>query len=405
MSASGQGGLTAIVDAFRRGRSSMDVYAHVVEREDARRPGAREGTVLSTDATAQGSDDDRFVLMTEPFRRELRAHCYRMLGSVEEAEDVLQETYVRAWRSYARFEGRSSLRVWLYRIATNSCLTALQRRDRRMLPSGLAAPSDDPDGEAGAAERDSRWLEPMPDALVTPDSEDPSAIAAARASLRLALIASLQHLPARQRAVLMLRDVLDLPAAEVAAIVGMSIPAVKSALQRARARLEQVAPKAEQVVEPTEPQALALLEQYITAFEQSDLALLERALRADATLEMTSSGTWFAGKQNCLRFIRRFLGSPGLYRMLPTVANGQPAVAAYRRGEDGVHHAFALVVLTTTDAGIARITLFNEPRLFAAFGFPSEPTADLHKPTLPDPRRACDARETHSTRGSTPRPA
>ena len=341
--------------------------------------------MLSTDATAPGSDDDRFVLMTEPFRRELRAHCYRMLGSIEEAEDVLQETYVRAWRSYERFEGRSSLRVWLYRIATNSCLTALQRRDRRMLPSGLAAPSEDPDGEAGAAERDSRWLEPMPDALVTPDSEDPSAIAAARASLRLALIASLQHLPARQRAVLMLREVLDLPAAEVAAILGMSIPAVKSALQRARARLEQVAPKAEQVAEPTEPQALALLEQYITAFEQSDLALLESALRADATLEMTSSGTWFAGKHNCLRFIRRFLGSPGLYRMLPTVANGQPAVAAYRRDEDGVHHAFALVVLTTTDAGIARITLFNEPSLFAAFGFPNEPTADLHKPTLPDP--------------------
>jgi RNA polymerase sigma-70 factor, ECF subfamily len=296
-----------------------------------------------------------------------------MLGSVEEAEDVLQETYMRAWRSYGRFEGRSSLRVWLYRIATNTCLTALKHRDRRMLPSGLGAPSEDPDGEVAAAGSDSRWLEPMPDALVTPESEDPSAIASARANLRLALIASLQHLPARQRAVLILRDVLDIPAAEVAEMLDTSIPAVKSALQRARARLEQVAPHLDRLAEPTEPQALALLDQYISAFEQSDLALLERALRTDATLEMTSSGTWFAGKRNCLRFIRRFLGSPGVYRMLPTLANGQPAVAAYRRNEDGVHRAFALVVLTTTDTGIARIALFNEPRLFATFGFAIEP--------------------------------
>jgi RNA polymerase sigma-70 factor (ECF subfamily) len=303
-----------------------------------------------------------------------------MLGSVQEAEDVVQETYMRAWRSYGRFEGRSSMRVWLYRIATNACLTALQHRDRRILPSGLAAPSEDPDGEAGVVGPDSRWLEPMPDALVTPESEDPSVIAAARASLRLALIASLQHLPARQRAVLILRDVLDLPAAAVAPMLDMSIPAVKSALQRARARLEQVAPQADELAEPTEPRALALLDQYIAAFEQADLTLLERALRTDATLEMTSSGTWFAGKQNCLRFIRRFLGSPGVYRMLPTLANGQPAVAAYRRNEDGVHQAFALVALTTTDTGIARITLFNEPGLFAIFGFPIEPTADLGGP-------------------------
>jgi RNA polymerase sigma-70 factor (ECF subfamily) len=268
-------------------------------------------------------------------------------------------------------EGRSSLRVWLYRIATNVCLTALQHRDRRMLPSGLAAPSEDPDTETGIARPDSRWLEPMPDALVTPESEDPSAIAAARASLRLALIASLQYLPTRQRAVLILRDVLDLPAAEVAQMLDMSTVAVKSALQRARARLEQVAPQAAELAEPSEPRALALLDQYIAAFEQSDLALLERALRTDATLEMTSSGTWFAGKQNCLRFIRRFLGSRGVYRMLPTLANGQPAAAAYRRNEGGVHQAFALVVLTTRPTGIARITLFNDPRLFATFGFPS----------------------------------
>jgi len=316
-------------------------------------------------------DDDRFLRETEPFRRELRAHCYRMLGCVEEAEDVLQETYLRAWHSYGRFEGRSSVRVWLYRIATNACLTALQRGERRVLPSSLTAPSENPDTDAGPAAPQVRWLDPIPDALVTPESENPSAVAATRASVRLAMIASLQHLPGRQRAVLILRDVLDVPAAEVAQMLDMSSAAVKSALQRARARIEQVAPRAEELTEPTEAKALALLDQYITAFEQADLALLERALRVDAALEMTSSGTWFAGNRNCLRFIRRFLGSPGVYRMLPTRANGQPAAAAYRRNKSGVHEAFAFVVLTTTTTGIARITLFSDVRLFARFGFPT----------------------------------
>jgi RNA polymerase sigma-70 factor, ECF subfamily len=324
-------------------------------------------------------DEDRFMRETEPFRRELRAHCYRMLGSVEEAEDVLQDTYLRAWRSWRRFEGRSSVRVWLYRIATNACLTALQHRERRMLPSSLGAPSDNPEAEAGPAAPHVRWLEPIPDALMTPESENPSAIVATRASVRLAVIASLQHLPSRQRAVLILRDVLDVPAAEVAQMLDMSSAAVKSALQRARARLEQVAPQADDLAEPTEAKALALLNQYIAAFEQADLALLEQALRADAALEMTSSGTWFAGNRTCLRFIGRFLGSPGVYRMLPTRANGQPAAAAYRLSEAGVHEAFALVVLTTTTTGIARITLFSDLRLFSTFGFPTIHPAGLRE--------------------------
>jgi RNA polymerase sigma-70 factor (ECF subfamily) len=315
------------------------------------------------------SDGGEFTRATEPFRRELLAHCYRMLGSVHEAEDVLQETYLRAWRSWDRFEGRSSVRVWMYRIATNACLTALQGRARRTLPSGLGAPSVDPDAAPRPAGPEVRWLEPIPDALVTPESEDPAAIAAARANLRLALIASLQHLPARQRAVLILRDVLELPAAEVAQMLGTSTAAVKSALQRARARLAQVQPRADELAEPSEPAAIALLDQYIAAFEQADLAALERALRADATLEMTPSSTWFAGNRNCLRFIARFLRSPDVYRMRATRANGQPAVAAYRRDEHGVHRAFSLVVLTTTTTGIARIALFDDPRLFATFGF------------------------------------
>jgi len=335
--------------------------------------------VSSAQGTDSPSDDDRFSHETEPFRRELRAHCYRMLGSVEEAEDVLQETYLRAWRSYGQFEGRSSVRVWLYRIATNACLTALQHGERRLLPSGLAAPSESPDADVGPAGPQVRWLDPIPDALITAESDNPSAIAAMRASVRLAMVASLQHLPSRQRAVLILRDVLDVPAAEVAQMLDMSTAAVKSALQRARARIEQVAPQVEELAEPAEPAALALLDQYITAFEQADLALLERALRTDAALEMTSSGTWFAGNRNCLRFIRRFLGSPGVYRMLPTRANGQPAVAAYRRNENGIHAAFALVVLTTTTTGIARITLFSDLRLFRMFGFPSVHPGNLRE--------------------------
>jgi RNA polymerase sigma-70 factor (ECF subfamily) len=318
---------------------------------------------------------DEFARATEPFRRELLAHCYRMSGSVDEAEDLVQETYLRAWRAYDRFEGRSSLRVWLYRIATNACLTALQHRSRRVLPSGLAGPSEDPDGEATMVGPEVRWVEPIPNALVAPEAEDPSTIATVNANLRLALTASLQYLPARQRAVLILRDGLDLPAAEVAQMLDTSTAAVKSALQRARGRLEQVSPQAEELTEPTEPEACALLDRYIAAFERGDLVLLEQILRDDATLEMTASATWFAGKRNCLRFIRRFLGSPDLYRMLPTTANGQSAAAAYRRSEDGTYQAFAIVVLTTTTAGIARIALFNDPRSFTTFGLPpTQPT-------------------------------
>jgi RNA polymerase sigma factor (sigma-70 family) len=166
-----------------------------------------EEAVSSAPKTGSPFENDQFVRATEPFRRELRAHCYRMLGSVEEAEDVLQDTYLRAWRSYARFEGRSSLRVWLYQIATNACLTALQHGNRRVLPSGVAAPSEDPDADPGAAGSEARWLDPIPDELITAESEDPAVIAATRAGVRLALIASLQHLPSRQRAVLILRDV------------------------------------------------------------------------------------------------------------------------------------------------------------------------------------------------------
>jgi RNA polymerase sigma-70 factor (ECF subfamily) len=306
---------------------------------------------------------DEFVRAAEPCRRELLAHCYRMLGSADEAEDAVQETYLRAWRGYGAFEHRSSVRSWLYRIATNACLTALEQRGRRALPSGLGAPALDPDAPPGPAEPSVDWLEPMPDALVTPESDDPAAIVAAREWLRLALIASLQYLPARQRAVLLLREVLGFPAAEVASMLGISTPAVKSALQRARARLDEVSPAPERVIEPTEPRARELLGQYIAGFENADTRALEKALRADASIEMAGASTWFSGRETCLRYLAHEIGSPGDWRMIPVLANGQPAAAAYYRGA-----AFGLGVLTVTQAGISRITVFGGgPDLVARF--------------------------------------
>jgi RNA polymerase sigma-70 factor, ECF subfamily len=312
-------------------------------------------------------NSDEFVRSTEPFRRELLAHCYRLLGSVDEAEDLVQETYLRAWRAYDGFEGRSSVRSWLYRIATNACLNALEQRARRALPSGIGGPASDPDGMPALAEPGDAWLEPVPDALVTPESEDPGVIVAAREWLRLAVIASLQYLPPRQRAVLLLREVLGFPAAEVARMLDTSTAAVKSTLQRARARLDEVAPSPEQILEPTEPRALELLGQYIAGFERADVAALEKALRADAAIEMVGTRTWFSGRVTCLRYLAHVIGSPGDWRMVPTVANGQPAaIALYRDSE------FGLGVLTVTPAGIARITVFGGGAdLAARFGFPA----------------------------------
>jgi RNA polymerase sigma-70 factor, ECF subfamily len=317
-----------------------------------------------------GIDDDEFVHLTEPYRRELFAHCYRMVGSIDDAEELVQETYLRAWRSFGKFEGRASVRTWLYRIATNACLTALVRPVRRVLPSGLGAPSDDPDGEPALAGDHVMWLEPVPDALTRPDTADPADVAASRASVRLALIASLQYLPPRQRAVLILRDVLGFAAPEVAQMLDASTPAVKSALQRARARLEAASPIPEEVTEPDGRRAQELLAGYMHAFEHSDLSALQEVLVSEAALEMMPARTWFAGKRNCLRYIGRVMGPVGTWRMAPTVANGQPAVGAYVRSDRGGYVPFAIVVLTTTPRGIARITLFGDPRLFAQFNLP-----------------------------------
>jgi RNA polymerase sigma-70 factor (ECF subfamily) len=326
-------------------------------------------------------DSGGFVEDTEPFRRELLAHCYRLLGSIQDAEDLVQETYLRAWRSYDGFEGRSSVRTWLYQIATNGCFTELARHSRRVLPSGLSDPEPDPGAYPEEAGTEVRWLQPAPDALVTQDSADPAAIVAAREGLRLALIASLQYLPPRQRAVLVLRDVLAFPAAEVAVMLSTTTASVKSALQRARARLSELALAAGQITEPTAPQARALLNQYIAAFENADAAALERLLTADAAIEATPMRTWFAGRKTCIPFLRDYLlGSPGDWRMLATSANGQPAAAVFTRDRDGNYQPYGICVLTVTSAGIRRISSFGDPGLVAVFGFrPDMAQRDGHR--------------------------
>jgi len=315
-------------------------------------------------------DSAGFVRDTEPFRRELLAHCYRMLGSIQDAEDLVQETYLRAWRSYSGFEGRSSVRTWLYQIATNGCLTELAKSSRRMLPSGLGGAEPDPGTYPEEAATAVSWLQPAPDAMVIADSADPAVIVAAREGLRLALIASLQYLPPRQRAILVLRDVLAFPATEVAVMLGTTTTSVKSALQRARTRLRELAPVADQITEPTQAQARTLLDQYITAFEKADAMALERLLLEDATLEATPLRTWFAGRKTCVPFLRdRVLGSPGDWRMLATSANGQPAAAVYTRGQLGSYEPYGICVLTVADRGIRQVRSFGDPELVPLFGF------------------------------------
>ncbi|WP_329522029.1 RNA polymerase subunit sigma-70 [Spirillospora sp. NBC_01491] len=319
---------------------------------------------------ATGHDD--FADRARPHRPELLAYCYRMLGSVHDAEDLVQETYLRAGRKYDSFEECCSVRTWLYRIATNACLTALENRERRPLPAGVCAPSSDPGGPFAAAWTDVAWLQPAPDALLIPPVEDPAVVAVRRGTLRLALIAALQLLPPRQRAVLILRDVLAMRAAEVAGLLGTSVPAVKSLLQRARARLDEVAPSEDDAAELPDAERRELLDRYLAAFENADVAALLGLLTRDAVLEMPPYPAWFAGRDAVGAFLAaHVLTRPGLNRVVRTAANGQPAMAVYRQGPDGVHGGHWIMVLDVSAAGVGRITAFREDlRPFDLFGLP-----------------------------------
>jgi RNA polymerase sigma-70 factor, ECF subfamily len=303
--------------------------------------------------------------MVDPHRRELLAHCYRMLGSFHDAEDAVQETLLRAWRGFDNFEGRASARTWLYRIATNVCLTAADSRARRVLPSGIGAPQDD--GGAPLADRRAEvlWLEPIPDHAF---AGDPADVVTSRDTMRLAFVAALQNLPARQRAALLLRDVVGLSAAEVAAQLKLSTAAVNSALQRARSHLEG-GPRVEEVV--MSDVDASLLDRYIVAFENADIPALTALLRHDVELEMPPIPTWFAGRSAVAEFFAtRALRLAEGRRIVATGANGCPALATYTRMNDGTYVAHSVQVLETVDGEIAHIYAFLDTDLFAAFGLP-----------------------------------
>jgi RNA polymerase sigma-70 factor, ECF subfamily len=304
-----------------------------------------------------------------PFRRELVVHCYRMLGSADEAEDVAQEAMIRAWQARERYDpGRASLRTWLYRIATNACLTALQGRPRRPLPSGLGAASNDPDAPL-VPDFEVPWLQPLPDSFLRHDQADPLAQAAERDSVRLALVAAMQLLPPRQRAVLLLREVLQFSAAEIAEQLDTSAAAVNSALQRARAALTQAAPQEETLRGPGDREAGETVERYIRAFEAADVDALVTLLTEEAVMEMPPVPLWYVGRSDYGRFIARVFSMRGSgWRMIRTRANGQPALVAYCPDEAGGLRLHTLQVLTVTARGISRNVVFADPAVFRVFG-------------------------------------
>jgi RNA polymerase sigma-70 factor (ECF subfamily) len=303
----------------------------------------------------------------EPYRGELVAFCYRMLGSFHEAEDLAQETMLRAWKARDRYDrSRASVRTWLYRIATNACLSALEGRARRPLPSGLGAPSEDPMAPLTPA-FDVPWLQPFPDARFD---------VGMRADLRLALAAALQLLPPRQRAVLVLREVLEFSAAEVAVQLGSTVPAVNSALQRARAALAD-ADDADEVTEPDDPRARAVIDQYVRAFEAADVPALVRLLADEVVMEMPPVPLWYVGSRNYGLFMGRVFGMRGpgwVVRRLTT--NGQPALAAYAPEPGGGHRLHSLQVLTVSGGRVTRNVVFADPHVFGAFGLPGQVSAD-----------------------------
>jgi RNA polymerase sigma-70 factor, ECF subfamily len=299
----------------------------------------------------------------EPYRGELVAYCYRMLGSFHDAEDLVQETMLRAWKARDRYDAtQASARTWLYRIATNVCLTALEGRARRPLPSGLGAPSQDP-GAALTPALDIPWLQPFPDARFDPGL---------RADMRLALVAAMQVLPPRQRAVLVLREVLEFSASEVAAQLETTIPAVNSALQRARAALADAGPVAE-VREPDDPEVRAVIERYVRAFEAADVAGLVHLLADNAVLEMPPVPLWYLGSRDYGLFMRRVfeMRGPG-WVVTPLTANGQPALAAYAPEPGGGYRLHTLQVFTIAGGKATRNVVFADPRIFEAFALPTQ---------------------------------
>jgi RNA polymerase sigma-70 factor (ECF subfamily) len=306
----------------------------------------------------------------EAFRSELVGYCYRMLGSTFEAEDAVQDTLVRAWRGLDRFEGRAALRSWLYRIATNVCLTMLEGRKRRARPMDLG-PASTADIALPAPLGEDAWIEPVPDALVAPMDGDPAEVAERRESIRLAFVAALQLLPPRQRAVLILREVLRWPAAEVAELLDTTVVSINSVLQRARATLASADVSRAAPAAPLDDARQALLDRYVDAFERYDMDSLTALLKKDAFWDMPPYDLWLETHAD----IRAWCLGPGIgcegSRLLPTMANGSPAFGQYKPAADGTLRPWSLQVLEITDDRIEGITFFlDTERFFPLFGLP-----------------------------------
>jgi RNA polymerase sigma-70 factor (TIGR02960 family) len=312
-------------------------------------------------AAAKAGDESAFAVLVERYRRELHVHCYRMLGSFEEAEDLVQETFLRAWRRRGSFEGGPWFRAWLYRIATNACLDAL-RRDRRRVPS-LHSFAEVP------------WLQPYPDVLldeIAPSDTQPDAVVVAKETIELTFLAVIQFLPPRQRAALILRDLLGWSAGETASVLDTTVAAANSALQRARATLRERLPARPSEWSPSEPtdEERALLEGFIDTHERGDVAAAVALLREDIRVTMPPHPWCFEGLASMVPLIERALSEPGEWRLLPTRANRQPAAASYFQGPgDAEYRAFKLDVLRVEGGAIAEITTFGVS-LFPAFGLP-----------------------------------
>jgi RNA polymerase sigma-70 factor, ECF subfamily len=315
------------------------------------------------------ADEITFSGLFERHRRALQAHCYRMVGSFEDAEDLMQETFARAWRGRKGFrrEGRWSLRAWLYRIATNACLDHLARRSPRLLPADVASAAD-PEVEPPPVASDVAWLDPYPDRLV-----DPHETAAARETLEIAFVAAIQHLPLRQRAALILRDAAGFSARETATLLGTSVPAVNSALQRARARLrDRLPPRRLEWVHSEDPTAeeREVARRYIDALERRDFSALAALVRADARFSFPPRAVWYDGLDAFRRASDKH-AAPGEHLFVPAAANLQPAFAVYLRAPgEPRYRPLALAVLRVEEGRVVEVVHWDRPELFEAFGLP-----------------------------------
>ncbi|WP_423247282.1 sigma-70 family RNA polymerase sigma factor [Streptomyces decoyicus] len=341
-----------------------------MKRSSTKRPStgdtAAVGGTTAADGAGRGAPQGELADRLEAHRTELTGYCYRMLGSAFEAEDAVQETMVRAWRSYDRFEGRASLRSWLYRIATNVCLDLLKGSRRRARPMDLTSPSS-VDTPVGTGLPEATWIGPVPDERVLASAGDPAETAVARESIRLAFIAALQRLAPRQRAVLILREVLSWSASEVAELLDSSVASVNSALQRARATLAASGDTADEPPRPLDDAQQVLLQRYVDAFERFDMDALTALLHEDSTLSMPPYELWLRGRDDILKWL---LG-PGCgcegSHLVPVTANGRPAFGQYRA--DG--EPWAIQVIETADGRITALQSFlDTERLFPLFGLP-----------------------------------